>query len=163
MESRHLPFGLLVASLLALGCSKAGPTKSAEEPKPAPSSGTPTPNQPGPTPTPDPAKKSAGKPIEVTAEEWGKEAAKDGAAFDQKYLGKAVRISGKVNKTFGTNAYLATGVTQPNTKDELVIVLAFGEEHGLKVGDQVVVEGEYNLLAFGGDPSCKNCRLVQKK
>jgi hypothetical protein len=162
MDSRHLAFGLLVASLFSLGCSKGDPTKLAEGPQPVPSSGNPNPDRPGLKPTSDPPKKQpAGKPIELTAEQWGKEAAE--AEFDKKYFGKTVRVSGKVKKTLGENVYLETGVKAANSNEEVVIVLAFAEPQKVKPGDLVVVEGEYNLLALGGDPSCKNCRLVQNK
>lgn len=105
------------------------------------------------------------KPIEMTAEKLGKEDLDKGeSALDDKYKGKMMRISGKVESVVENYVYLGTGLKHKQGQP-VQIVMIFPEKadaQKLKAGTQAVIEGRYELAGVLG-PSFKQCRLVKKK
>jgi hypothetical protein len=104
-----------------------------------------------------------GKVVEITAKDLAKEFAKDSQACAEKYMGKIVRVSGKVSMSGFDTVYLESGVPLDANR-QVKITAMFPEDKGptLKKGDTAVIEGKYAASGVLG-PTLNGCLLVPKK
>ena len=81
-----------------------------------------------------------------------------------KYLGKALRVSGKVESVDEEWVYIAKGLKHKEGQP-VKIIMIFPDKaaaQGIKKESQVVIEGRYRITGVFGGPF-ENCRGVAKE
>ncbi len=106
---------------------------------------------------------SAGKVIEISAEDLGKQFAPDTTEAAKLYQGKVLRVTGKVSMANEPFVYLSTGHNFP-TGQPVQITLEYSKVTMPKiaVGDRLTVEGKFDRTAIFGPLLVQN-RILKRE